>query len=145
MPNSSLIPSMTVLPTEADLKTRCRRIFIRRLTLDCRIGAYEYEKQRHQKVIFDCDVWVPLSKSTSNSDHLDDVLNYDLIVGKIRDTALSKHFNLQETLLDETADRLMTIPGIVLLRLSSAKTEAYPDAEAAGIEIWRTPVLSPLF
>ena len=65
------------------------------------------------------------------------MLNYDLIVSAIRTISLSTHFNLQETLIDQIADRLVSLPGIVLLRLSSAKTEAYSDVDAVGIEVWR--------
>ncbi len=119
------------------LKTQCRKIFIRNFCLPCLIGAYESEKNRTQKVRFNCDVWISLSSSTSSTDNLDDVLNYDLIVETIRRISQSGHFNLQETLVDTIADALMTLPGIVQLRLSSSKLEAYEDIDEAGIEIWR--------
>ena len=105
--------------------------------LDCHIGAYEHEKHCTQKVTFECDVWIPLQDSTSSSDELQDVLNYDLIVGTISDIAQSAHFNLQETLVDAIADKLATLPGVQLLRVSSAKTEAYEYVDAVGIEVWR--------
>ena len=105
--------------------------------LDCHIGAYEHEKHCTQKVTFECDVWIPLQDSTSNCDELQDVLNYDLIVGTISDIAQSAHFNLQETLVDALADKLATLPGVQLLRVSSAKTEAYEHVDAVGIEVWR--------
>ena len=47
------------------------------------------------------------------------------------------HFNLQETLVDTIADKLMTLPGVISLRLSSSKPEAYDNIDEAGIEIWR--------
>ena len=89
------------------LTFQCRKIFVRGLVLDCRIGAYEHEKHRTQKVAFECDVWIPLQDSTSNCDELQDVLNYDLIAG------------------------------VQVLRVSSAKTEAYEHVDAVGIEVWR--------
>ncbi len=119
------------------LTFQCRKIFVRGLVLDCRIGAYEHEKHRTQKVTFECDVWIPLQDSTSSCDELQDVLNYDLIVGTISDIAQSAHFNLQETLVDAIADKLATLPGVQLLRVSSAKTEAYEHVDAVGIEVWR--------
>ena len=119
------------------LTFQCRKIFVRGLVLDCHIGAYEHEKHRTQKVTFECDVWIPLQDSTSSCDELQDVLNYDLIVGTISDIAQSAHFNLQETLVDALADKLATLPGVQLLRVSSAKTEAYEYVDAVGIEVWR--------
>ena len=124
-------------PSEEFLKFHCRKIFVRNFSLNCRIGAYETEKSRPQQVVFDCDIWLPLERSSRSDDNLNDVLNYDLIVSAIRTISLSTHFNLQETLIDQIADRLVSLPGIVLLRLSSAKTEAYSDVDAVGIEVWR--------
>ena len=51
--------------------------------------------------------------------------------------ALAQHYNLQETLVDTIADKLINLPGIQLLRLTSAKTEAYDNVKAVGIEVWR--------
>lgn len=124
-------------PSEEFLRFHCRKIFVRNLSLNCQIGVYETEIGRSQQVLFDCDVWLPLEQSSSSDDDLNDVLNYDLIVSAIRSIALSAHFNLQETLVDRIADRLAELPGIVLLRLSSAKTEAYTDTDAVGVEVWR--------
>ena len=124
-------------PSEDFLRFHCRKIFLRNLTLDCQIGAYETEKGRSQQVRFECEVWLPLSKSSSSGDDLNDVLNYDHIVSAIRSVALSGHINLQETLVHMIADRLVAFPDVVLLRLSSAKTEAYEDVDAVGVEVWR--------
>ena len=119
------------------LSFNCRKIFIRGLMLDCRIGAYEQEKHQTQKVVFECDVWVPLLDSTSLSDELNDVLNYDQIVSAISEIAHSAHFNLQETLVDAIADKLITLPKVQQLRVSTAKTEAYEHVDTVGIEVWR--------
>lgn len=119
------------------LTFKCRKIFIRGLELDCHIGAYEHEKHRTQKVVFECDVWIPLQDSTSSNDELLDVLNYDLIVSTISEIAQSVHFNLQETLVDAIADKLAALPSVQQIRVSSAKTEAYAHVDAVGIEVWR--------
>ena len=103
----------------------CRKIFIHQLKLDCWIGAYAHEKQH------------PQQDSTSSSDDLSDVLNYDVLVNQMTEIALAQHYNLQETLVDTIADKLINLPGIQLLRLTSAKTEAYDNVKAVGIEVWR--------
>lgn len=115
----------------------CRKIFIHQLKLDCWIGAYAHEKQHPQQVLFDCEVWISLQDSTSSSDDLSDVLNYDVLVNQMTEIALAQHYNLQETLVDTIADKLINLPGIQLLRLTSAKTEAYDNVQAVGIEVWR--------
>ena len=119
------------------LKNKCRKLFIRNFRIPCHIGVYDSDKKHTQTVIFNCDIWIPLSASTSQSDNIEDVLNYDLIVTTIQQIAQSMHFNLQETLVDTIADKLMTLPGVISLRLSSSKPEAYDNIDEAGIEIWR--------
>lgn len=126
-------------PAPEDLRSSCRRIFLRNLRLPCRIGAYESERGRAQEVCFNADVWVSLEASTSRSDSIGDVLNYDLIALAIREEALSGHIDLQETLVDRIAGRIAALPGVKLARISSEKTEAYPDADAVGVEVWRAP------
>lgn len=119
------------------LAFHCRKIFIQNLSLDCRIGAYDSEKLHPQQVLFNCEIWITLQASTSMEDELGDVLNYDRIVNTITEIASVKHYNLQETLVDTIADQLVSLPGVALLRLTSAKTEAYPNVQAVGIEVWR--------
>ena len=36
------------------------------------------------------------------------------------------------------AERLSNLPGVELIRISSEKTEAYDDADAIGVEVWRS-------
>lgn len=126
------------------LAFHCRKIFIQNLSIDCRIGAYDSEKLRPQQVLFNCELWITLEASTSTEDELGDVLNYDRIVTTITEIATAKHYNLQETLVDTIADQLSVLPGVTLLRLTSAKTKAYPNVQAVGIEVWRHGSSSPL-
>lgn len=110
-----------------------RRILIESLSLKCRIGAYDAEKLAPQTVLFDCDVWIPL---TNTEDKLEKTLNYDDIVGTIERVALSRHFDLQETLVDELCEALRQLPHVLVLRVCTRKTEAYANVAAAGLERW---------
>lgn len=110
-----------------------RRILIESLSLPCRIGAYEAEKHAAQTVLFSCDVWLPLSET---QDKLDETLNYDEIVGTIERVALSRHFELQESLIDELCEALKRLPHILAFRICSRKIEAYAHVEAVGLERW---------
>lgn len=125
------------LPAPEDLRFTCRRIFIRNLCINCRIGAYDHERLASQPVIINCDLWVRLEDSTSRRDALADVLNYDEAVSILRDFADAGHVDLQETLVERMLDALCRLPGVVLARISTEKPEAYPDVDAVGIESWR--------
>lgn len=126
-------------PSPESLRFSCRRIFIRGLKLSCRIGAYDSERTKPQPVLVDCDLWVRLSASTSARDDLSDVLNYDLAVAAIRQSASGEHIDLQETLVDRMTKTLAHLPGVELVRVATAKPQAYEDADAVGIESWRIP------
>ena len=76
--------------------------------------------------------------SSSQRDALEDVLNYDLAVEIFREESSRGHIDLQETLVDRIAERLSNLPGVELIRISSEKTEAYDDADAIGVEVWRS-------
>lgn len=108
------------------------------LRLTCRIGAYETERSASQSVVFNADIWVRFSASSSQRDALEDVLNYDLAVEIFREESSRGHIDLQETLVDRIAERLSNLPGVELIRISSEKTEAYDDADAIGVEVWRS-------
>lgn len=116
------------------LRLEARRIFVNGLRLDCAIGAYDHERGRLQPVVFNCDVWV---KAVPTEDRLENVLNYDCIVETIRSIALSGHIDLQETLVERIADALAELEGVLLVRVDSRKTGAYPDVNAVGVEVWR--------
>ena len=123
---------MSTLPSPESLRFSCRRIFLKNLRLACRIGAYETERSAPQSV------WVRFSASSSQRDALEDVLNYDLAVEIFREESSRGHIDLQETLVDRIAERLSNLPGVELIRISSEKTEAYDDADAIGVEVWRS-------
>ena len=122
---------MSTLPSPESLRFSCRRIFLKNLRLTCRIGAYETERSASQSVVFNADIWVRFSASSSQRDALEDVLNYDLAVEIFREESSRGH-------IDRIAERLSNLPGVELIRISSEKTEAYDDADAIGVEVWRS-------
>ena len=91
---------MSTLPSPESLRFSCRRIFLKNLRLACRIGAYETERSAPQSVVFNADIWVRFSASSSQRDALEDVLNYDLAVEIFREESSRGHIDLQETLVD---------------------------------------------
>ena len=124
----------TCIPDPIFLQTHCRRIFFRNLALSCSIGVYDHEKANRQQLTLDCDVWA--LKYPVGTDSLEAVLDYDRIGAILRQAAVG-HTNLQETLVDRLIKQIAALPSVVLVRLASAKPDAYPDADAIGIEEWR--------
>ena len=46
-------------------------------------------------------------------------------------------FELQETLCDDIAARLLSHPSVRAVRVSTCKPDVYPDCEAVGVEVFR--------
>ena len=76
-----------------------RRIFIRDFRLQVSIGIHDFEKEGPQTVVVNIDLLLgPQDKA--HNDRIANVLNYDVVHDGIKALAGSRHFNLQETLVD---------------------------------------------
>lgn len=115
----------------------CRRIFLHDFTLEVSIGFHDFEREARQRVVINVDLFVLLSASTPAADHVGEVLDYDFIRHGIADWAGSRHFNLQETLLDGIVDICFAQPAVRAVRASTQKPDVYPDCRTVGIEVFR--------
>jgi len=61
------------------LALHCRRLFLRKHTVDVRIGAHDFEKHAPQRIVFNVELFVPYSASTPTQDDLAEVVDYDFI------------------------------------------------------------------
>lgn len=103
-----------------------RRIFIRDLRLDVLIGIYDFEKAGPQAVIVNVDLLLgPADKAADDS--IANVLNYDIVHDGIVGLAKSRHFNLQETLVDAILDLCLAQPQVMEARVSTEKPDVYKD------------------
>lgn len=111
-----------------------RRFFLEGLECACRIGAYDHERHGPQRVIIDVEIRLD-GDSEPRSDSLDEALNYDLIRDSILSVAVSRHFDLQETLARELFDSLAALPGVTGVRVRTAKPDAYEDCRRIAYEL----------
>lgn len=121
----------------AQLALRCRRIFLTNHVVDVRIGAHDFEKSQSQRVIFNVELFVPYAHSTSRTDRLAEVVDYDFVRQVIAQRVQKGHIELQETLCDDIAAELIGHPQVQAVRLSTCKPDVYPDTEAVGVEVLR--------
>ena len=115
----------------------CRRIFLHDYAIDVFIGFHEYERAARQRVLINVELFVPIAHTTSERDDVSDVLDYDFLRHRIRDIAHSRHFNLQETLLDRIVALCLAQPTVVAVRASTEKPGVYPDCRTVGVEVMR--------
>ncbi len=115
----------------------CRRIFLHEFSLDASIGFHDFEREARQRVLVSVDLYVPLHATTPTRDEVAEVLDYDFIRHGIEQLAASRHFNLQETLIDGIVELCMGQPSVRAVRVSTEKPDVYPDCRTVGIEVFR--------
>lgn len=103
-----------------------RRIFIRDFRLQVSIGIHDFEKEGPQTVVVNADLMLAPADKAHN-DRIANVLNYDIVHDAIIALARSRHFNLQESLVDAILDLCLAQPGVVEARVSTEKPDVYGD------------------
>jgi len=114
----------------------CRRIFVREVVMDARIGIQPAELAAPQRVVLNVDLFVPLAVSTPKEDHIHEVVDYDFVRTSIRQRIAAGHINLQETLVDDIARTLLAHRAVRAVRVTSEKPDIYEDVEAVGVEVF---------
>jgi len=113
-----------------------RRIFLRDLRVMADIGIHDFEKPAPQPLLINVDLWVQVPHAAL-ADDIANVLDYDSVRVGVVTLVKSRRFNLQETLVHAILDLCLTRPQVLMARVSSAKTDVYPDCAAAGYEATR--------
>lgn len=103
-----------------------RRIFIRDLRVQVSIGIYDFELAKPQTVVVNVDLFLPPPEKAAEDD-IANVLNYDIIHDGIIALAQSRHFNLQETLVDAILDLCLAQRQVIEARVSTEKPDVYKD------------------
>jgi dihydroneopterin aldolase len=112
-----------------------RRLFIRDFKLQVSIGIHDFEKKAPQTVVISVDL-VLAAPDKAHNDRIANVLNYDTVHDGIVALAKSRHFNLQETLVEAILELCLAQPGVVEARVSTEKPDVYKDCRV-GYEATR--------
>jgi len=111
-----------------------KKILIKDLTLDLKLGYYDFEKNKSQKVKFTLEVDYRDKKPTNDKD-LKSIVNYDKIVKLIKKLVKNKHYNFLETLAEDVFDELFKDKRIDKITLQIEKLEIMKDCSSVGIQI----------
>lgn len=112
----------------------CRRIFLSDFSLEASIGFHDFEKAARQRILVSVELFVPKALSSSATDEVADVVDYDFIRHGVNDLAHSRHYNLQETLIDDIVGLCLSKPQVRAVRVITQKPDVYPDCRTVGIE-----------
>jgi len=111
-----------------------KKILIKDLTLDLKLGYYEFEKEKKQKVKFSLEVDYEDKKPTSDKD-IKSIVNYDKIVKLITKLVKNRHYNFLETLAEDVFDELFKDQRIDKIVLQIEKLEILKQCTSVGIQI----------
>ncbi len=111
-----------------------KKILIKDLTLDLKLGYHDKEKNKKQKVKFSLDIDYKNKKPTNDKD-LKSIVNYDKIVKLIEKLVKNKHYNFLETLAEDVFDELFKDKRIDKIVLQIEKLEILKQCTSVGIQI----------
>ena len=111
-----------------------KKVLIKELILDLKLGYYDFEKEKPQKVKFSLEIDYE-DKKPSNDKDLKSIVNYAKIVKLIKKLVKNKHYNFLETLAEDVFDELFKDRRIDKISLRIDKLEILKDCSSVGIQI----------
>ena len=111
-----------------------KKILINELILNLKLGYYDFEKEKPQKVKFTLEVNYE-DKKPSNDKDLKSIVNYAKIVKLIKKLVKNKHYNFLETLAEDVFNELFKDKRIDKISLQIEKLEIMKDCSSVGIQI----------
>ena len=111
-----------------------KKILINELILNLKLGYYDFEKIKTQKVKFSLEIDYE-DKKPSNDKDLKSIVNYAKIVKLIKKLVKNKHYNFLETLAEDVFDELFKDKRIDKISLQIEKLEIMKDCSSVGIQI----------
>ena len=111
-----------------------KKVLVKELLLDLKIGYFDFEKEKKQKVKFSLEIDYQ-DKKPSNDKDLRSIVNYGTIVKLIKKLVKKKHYNFLETLAEAVFDELFKDKRIGKIMLKIEKLEILKDCSSVGIQI----------
>ena len=111
-----------------------KKILINDLILDLKLGYYDFEKEKPQKVKFSLEIDYQ-DKKPSNDKDIKSIVNYGTIFRLITKLVKKKHYNFLETLAEAVFDELFKDKRIAKIMLKIEKLEILKQCSSVGIQI----------
>jgi dihydroneopterin aldolase len=111
-----------------------KKILINELKLDLKLGYYDFEKEKPQKVKFSLEIDYEDKKPTNDKD-IKSIVNYGQVVKLIKKLTKNKHYNFLETLAEDVFDVLFRDKRIGKIMLQIEKLEILKECSSVGIQI----------
>ena len=111
-----------------------KKILINELILNLKLGYFDFERKKPQKVKFSLEVDYEDKKPTNDKD-IKSIVNYGTIVKLISKLVKKKHYNFLETLAESVFNELFKDKRIDRIMLKIEKMEILKECSSVGIQI----------
>ena len=111
-----------------------KKVLIKELLLDLKIGYFDFEKEKKQKVKFSLEIDYVDKKPSSDKD-IKSIVNYAKVVRLIKKLVKKKHYNFLETLAEDVFDEIFKDKRIDKIIIQIEKLEIMRDCSSVGIQI----------
>lgn len=111
------------------------RIVLSGLRIYARIGINPEEQGVEQPVVLDIELLMADLGQAAQTESIGDTLNYERVAELARNTVLTRHYPLVETLAYTLAEGLLSFSRVRAAKVRAQKELAIPDAKGAGAEI----------
>lgn len=106
-------------------------IHLQGLRFRANLGVLDFERTGPQPIQVDAEVNLGAMPVVARDADIGHVLDYRRVRTAIIDECTAEHTDLVEALLGKLCNRLMSLPGVVGVRLKLTKLEIFPDCEVA--------------
>jgi len=113
------------------------KIILTDLRIDAVIGIWDWEKRNPQTISIDLEMQTD-TKKVSQSDSIEDVLDYKAVSKRVKQFIQASQFNLIETLAENVAKIILEEFDVQWLKLRISKPFAIRDSRNVGVSIERT-------
>ena len=111
-----------------------KKVLIKELILDLKLGYFDFERKKTQKVKFTLEANYEDKKPTNDKD-IKSIVNYAKLVKLVKKLVKNKHYNFLETLAEDVFDELFKDKRIDKITLQIEKLEIMKDSSSVGIQI----------
>ncbi|MBB5693239.1 dihydroneopterin aldolase [Muricoccus pecuniae] len=116
-----------------------RRVFVRDLTVQARLGVYPREEAAPQRVVIGIELLVEDDAAPAGvgADRLERVVDYAVVADRARAVATGGHTRLAETLAERIALACLEDPRVRASRVTVEKPDILPGVGAVGVSVER--------
>jgi len=122
-----------------DAERGLRRVFVRDLMVQARLGVYPREETAPQRVVIGIELLVTDDAAPAGigPDRLERVVDYAAVTERARQVATAGHTRLAETLAERIAIASLEDPRVESARVTVEKPDAMPHVGAVGVSVER--------